>query len=126
MTRRQGSSPRSSNTMPASPHTIRERGLLLVGRVNRWLIAGAVTLSGALSIVAAGAFHGHAKRSSTASAAGVVRTQSNGGGSTAGSTGGNTGGGSSSGGTGGLQPPTQAPAPSSSSGGGGGVVSGAS
>ena len=36
----------------------RDAGLALISRINRWLIAGAVALSGCVSVVAAHAFHG--------------------------------------------------------------------
>jgi hypothetical protein len=41
--------------------TTRDRGLALISRLNRWLIAGAVGLSGLLSVAAAHAFHGHTR-----------------------------------------------------------------
>jgi len=37
----------------------REAGMHLVHRVNRWLIAGAVSVAGFLSLAAAHAFRGH-------------------------------------------------------------------
>ena len=37
----------------------RDAGLALISRITRWLIAGAVALSGFISIAAANAFHGH-------------------------------------------------------------------
>jgi hypothetical protein len=37
----------------------RDRGLVLLSRINRWLIAGAIGFSGVLSVAAANAFHGH-------------------------------------------------------------------
>jgi len=36
----------------------RDSGLNLVHRLNRWLVAGAVAAAGALSLIAAEAFHG--------------------------------------------------------------------
>jgi hypothetical protein len=38
--------------------TIRDRGLAMISRFNRWLIAGAVAASGLISLTAAHAFHG--------------------------------------------------------------------
>jgi hypothetical protein len=32
-----------------------------LSRINRWLVAGAVTVSGALSVFAANSFHGHTR-----------------------------------------------------------------
>lgn len=37
----------------------RDAGLALISRINRWLIATTVALSGVISIAAASAFHGH-------------------------------------------------------------------
>jgi hypothetical protein len=37
----------------------RDAGFALIGRINRWLIAGAVVLSGAISVAAAKSVHGH-------------------------------------------------------------------
>lgn len=48
--------------------TTRDRGLALISRLNRWLIAGAVGLSGVLSVAAEHAFHGHTRSASSQSA----------------------------------------------------------
>jgi hypothetical protein len=45
--------------MITRPESTRDAGLALISRVTRWLIAGAVALSGFISIAAANAFHGH-------------------------------------------------------------------
>lgn len=76
---------------------------MLIGQINRWLIAGAVVLTGAISVAAARSFHGH-NSSSRASAV----TQSSGGQSSS-----STSGNSSSGGS--LQQPAQAPSASGQS-----------
>jgi hypothetical protein len=78
--------------------TARENGLALISRINRWLIAGAVALSGAISVAAANAFHGRTRAQSNQTAV----TNGGGGSSQRAS---NTGSG------GALQPPAQAPAP---------------
>ena len=70
----------------------RERGLVLVSRINRWMIAGAVALTGVVSLVASQSFHGR-----TLSRTGSVSQSSSG--SSA------SGGGSS----GSIQQPAQAP-----------------
>jgi hypothetical protein len=44
--------------MTPQPHTVRDHGLALISRVNRWLIVAAVAFSGLISLVAAHAFHG--------------------------------------------------------------------
>ena len=44
--------------MPSAIET-REAGVDLVRRVNRWMVAGAESAAGFLSLVAAHAFHGH-------------------------------------------------------------------
>src|SRR5436305_273239 len=107
--------PSAAQDMTRSALTTRERGFALVGRLNRWLIAGAIALSGGLSVAAANAFHGRTRgQSGSASSAAAVSHHSS-----------SSGSGSSNSGAGGLQPPAQAPssAPASS---GGGVVSGGS
>lgn len=116
--------------MANSPHINRERGFALVGRLNRWIAAGAVILSGSLSVAAANAFHGRTRGQTSAAAVshhsgssgGSSNTSSSGGSS---NSGGSAGDGSSDSGGGGLQPPAQAPsaAPAAPSG---GVVSGGS
>ncbi len=119
-------------TMTHSALTTRDRGFALVGRLNRWLAAGAVALAGGLSIAAANAFHGHTRGQSTSNAVSHSSASSNNSASNSSSnstggssSGGDGGGSSSSSGGGGLQPPAQAPssAPAPS---GGGVVSGGS
>jgi hypothetical protein len=77
----------------------RDAGFALIGRINRWLIAGAVVVSGAISLATAKSFHGH----STAGAASAARPST---GSSVSSSGDD---GSSA--SGGLQQPAQAPAP---------------
>jgi hypothetical protein len=106
----------------------RDAGLALIARINRWLIAGAITLTGVISIAAAKAFHGRTVSTSAATSApsqpasqSQPSTSSNtgsgntGSGNTgSGNTGsGNTGSGNTgSGNTGsGLQQPASAPAP---------------
>jgi hypothetical protein len=42
----------------------RDAGFALISRINRWLIAAAVAVTGFLSLVAAHAFHGHTSASS--------------------------------------------------------------
>ena len=115
--------------MANSPHSNRERGFALVGRLNRWIAAGAVVLSGTLSVAAANAFHG-GTRGQTSGAAVSHHSGSAGASSNTSSRGssnssGGASGGSSDSGAGGLQPPAQAPsaAPAAPSG---GVVSGGS
>ncbi len=43
---------------------VRDRGLALISRLNRWMIAGAVALTGAISILAKESFHGRTLSSS--------------------------------------------------------------
>ena len=52
----------------------RDAGLALISRITRWLIAGAVALSGFISIAAANAFHGHTvtARSTPASSSATI------------------------------------------------------
>jgi hypothetical protein len=88
--------------------SVRDRGVALVSRVNRWLIVGAIGLSGVLSLAAANAFRGHprsAQSQASSAATGGAQAQSSGGGSS-------------------LGQPAQPPA--SSLGGGGAAVSGGS
>jgi hypothetical protein len=83
----------------ATPSAIerREAGMDLVHRVNRWLIAAAVSAAGFLSLAAAHAFHGHTVTSGgAASSASSAAQQSQA---------------SSSAGASGLSSPAQAPAP---------------
>jgi tryptophan synthase alpha subunit len=94
--------------MPSAIQT-REAGMDLVHRVNRWLVAGAVSAAGFLYLIAAHGFHGHsvAVGGSTSSASrGVQQSQ---GPSSAGA---------------GLGSPAQAPAPATPAP--GAVVSGGS
>jgi hypothetical protein len=81
--------------------TTRDAGLALIGRINRWLIAGAIALTGMISLVAARSFHGR-----TVGSAGSANIQS------AQSSSASSGGSNSSGG--GLAQPAQAPSPSQS------------
>jgi hypothetical protein len=105
--------------MTSSAPNTRDRGFALVGRLNRWLIAGAIALSGGLSVAAANAFHGRTRGpSGSTSNAGAVSHHS------ASSSSGSSGSSSNSG-AGGLQRPAQAPSSASASP-GGGVVSGGS
>ena len=92
--------------------TARDRGLALVSRLNRWLIAGAVGLSGVLSVAAAHAFHGHTRIANSQSAgasSSATRQQS-----------------SVSSGGGSLQQPAQAPTSAPASAAPSPVVSGGS
>lgn len=73
----------------------RDAGLALASQIKRWLLAGALTLSGLFSLLAAQAFHGHVR---TASA----RTSSSGSAAHTNRAGGDEGAG--------LQQPASAPA----------------
>lgn len=53
----------------------RDRGLVLISRLNRWMIAAAVALTGVVSIVAKESFHGR-----TLSQSAVSQSSSSGGG----------------------------------------------
>ncbi len=75
----------------------RDAGLALISRINRWLIAGAVGLTGVISLAAAHAFHGRTVATSSVSAAPAASSQP--------ASNPNAGSGS------GLQQPTSAPAP---------------
>jgi hypothetical protein len=88
--------------MSRTETAVRDRGVALISRVNRWLIAGAIGLSGVMSVAVASAFKGHQRPQ-----AGQAATQQQ-----------PTGGGGSLG-----QP---APTPAPSSGAGSAVVSGGS
>jgi hypothetical protein len=44
--------------MPSRAATTRDAGLALIRRINHWMIAGAIALSGVISLVAARSFHG--------------------------------------------------------------------
>jgi len=48
---------------------IRDGGLWRIGATTRWLLAGAVSATGALALLAAGTFHGHTLAPVTAQAA---------------------------------------------------------
>ena len=88
--------------------TVRDRGVALISRINRWMVAGAIGLSGVLSLAAANAFKGHprpAQSQPSTVASGAAQPQSSGSGNS-------------------LGQPAQAPAPSA--GGGSAVVSGGS
>jgi hypothetical protein len=87
--------------MRRSAFDARDAGFAMIGRINRWLVAGAVVLSGAISLAAAKSFHGH----STAGASSAAARRSSSAGSESGTS------------SGGFQQPAQAPssaAPSSS------------
>ena len=58
---------------PPGPRTVngRDVGLALIRRLNGWLIIGAVTGAGALSVVAAHAFHGHSASAARHTTSGV-------------------------------------------------------
>lgn len=71
----------------------RDRGLALISRLNRWMIAGAVALTGVISIIAKESFHGR-----TLSSSGTVSQSSS-----------SSSGSSSSSSSGSIQQPTQAP-----------------
>jgi hypothetical protein len=91
----------------------RDAGLELIRRINRWMIAGAIALTGVISLLAAGSFHGH-----SASAATTSQSSQGSGSSTSSSS-------SSSDGSG-LAQPAQAPSSSSGSSAPAPVVSGGS
>jgi hypothetical protein len=48
---------------------LRDGGLWRIGAATRWLLAGAVSATGALALLAAGTFHGHTLAPPTAQAA---------------------------------------------------------
>jgi hypothetical protein len=80
----------------------RDRGLALISRFNRWLLAVAVATSGFISVAAARAFHGHVSSgtgSSSIARSAPLHSQSSSG---------------QDGSAGGLQQPAQAPAPAQS------------
>jgi hypothetical protein len=80
-----------------SANDIRDRGLALISRVNRWLIVCAVAFSGLIALIAAHAFHGRALSASGSSAGASSPLQHS----------------RSSAGNGSLQQPAQAPTPAS-------------
>jgi len=53
----------------------RDAGLMRIGALTRWLMAGAAGLTGALALVAAGSFHGHSVNPSSSSAATAAANQ---------------------------------------------------
>jgi hypothetical protein len=73
----------------------RDASLRRLGRINRWLIAGSVALTGVLADVAANAFGGRTIKSGVGASATKTKRS--------------TGSSSSSGGSSGLQAPSQAP-----------------
>jgi hypothetical protein len=87
----------------------RDTGLALIRRANRWLLAGAVTLAGALSLLARSTFHGRALNSAAAapSASGTSGAASSASGTSAGA-----GATDSTAAGASLTPPDQAPAAS--------------
>jgi hypothetical protein len=84
----------------------RDRGLRLISRTNRWLIAGAVGLSGLFSVLAAESFHGHTASASTVSHTSSLSSSSGSSSATSSSASSSTS--SSSG----LQSPSQSPSTS--------------
>lgn len=78
--------------------TTRDAGLALIGRINRWMIAGAVAFSGVISVVAARSFHGRTVASSSGALSQPAQASSS---SSSGSGSGSSGGG--------LSQPSQAP-----------------
>ncbi len=86
--------------MPASQILARDRGLDLVARINRWMIAGAVGVTGVVSVAAANAFKGHSSLTHASAASAPAPVQQ----SAPSDDGGGEGGG--------LQQPAQAPAAS--------------
>jgi hypothetical protein len=78
----------------------RDAGLRLIARINKWMIAGAVALSGLISVAAARSFHGH---TTTAASSASQPSQA----SSTSSSGSGADGSSANGG--GLQQPAQAP-----------------
>ena len=92
--------------------TTRDAGLALISRINRWVIVGAVALSGVISLVAARSFHGRTVASSGSAISQPAQSPS--------SSGGSDSGGSR------LAQPTQAPSPSPAQSAPAPVVSGGS
>ena len=90
--------------MPRNPSIgARDRGLALISRINRWMIAGAVGLTGLISLIASQSFHGRTLTSRPVSA----------GSSSAGSSASSASGGTSqgSGSASAIQQPAQSPSP---------------
>lgn len=96
----------------------RDAGLRLISRINRWMVAGAVGLTGVISLVAEHSFRGR-----TVTAAGAIQRQPA---APSSSSSGSAGASAPSSDEGGLQQPAQAPAPAPVPSGSVGVVSGAS
>ncbi len=86
--------------MASRTATTRDAGLALIGKINRWMIAGAVAFSGVISLVAARSFHGHTVSSSGSAVSQPAQSSSSSGGSS----------GSSGSSGSGLSQPSQAPA----------------
>jgi hypothetical protein len=62
---------------------VRDRGMAMIASANKWLIGGAVALAGALSLVAAGTFKGHALRTGAAASSSAASQSGGGGGAAA-------------------------------------------
>jgi hypothetical protein len=86
----------------------RDAGLRRVSLVTRWMVAGAVGLSGALALLAANAFHGHTIQSAPSSS---TTNEPSGQTTPATTTPATTAPATTTPSSGGLQPPSQAPAP---------------
>jgi hypothetical protein len=95
----------------------RNAGLALVRRINRWLIAGAVAATGAVSAVAAQGFSGHTSAALVSSSATATTRQAQ-------SSAGTSTSASSSTTSSGLQSPAQTPTAATSSGSSGAVSGG--
>lgn len=63
---------------PSSDVTVRDASLRRLNRINRWLIAGALTLTGVLSGVAAQAFPGGSVTSTSSTKTGTTKASSSG------------------------------------------------
>jgi hypothetical protein len=61
--------PRHLAAARSAGYDTRERGLNIVSRANRWMIAGAVGLAGGVTAVTAHAFHTHTATAATTSSA---------------------------------------------------------
>jgi hypothetical protein len=91
----------------AAPPAARDAGLDLIRRANRWLIVGAVALTGGVSLAAAHAFHGRTPHAGAAPAASTSPVAASGSSQQPQS--------SASDGGGGLRAPTQSSSASSTS-----------
>ncbi len=80
----------------------RDAGLALASQIKRWLLAGALMLSGLFSLLAAHAFHGHLRGETARASSGASSSSASSAASTAQS---------SSDDGGGLQQPAATPAP---------------